>query len=358
MGLPNIQIIFKTLGTSAIARGNRGIVALILKDTLQAPLTNPIKMSDVSKIPDSLSAESKAEIQRAFIGYINPPQQVIAYIIAPDATDYTAAQTYLETIKWDYVAVPGIANTETTAFASWIKSCRDTKGLKVKAVLPHCVADHEGIINVDTDDIKVGTNTYTAAQYCGRIAGLIAGTPLTMAATYAPLPEVDDVPHHTIDEFDTLIDAGKFVLMNDGEKVKVARAVNSFTTVTDDKGEDFQKIKIVDIMDLINDDIKRTTADKYIGKVPNDYDDKCLLITAINAYLESLENSKLLDKNSDNSASIDIEAQKEYLEGNGIDTSTMKDQDIKEANTGSKVFLGGNVKILDAMEDMDLNLSM
>lgn len=358
MGLPNIEIIFKTLAISAIKRGDRGIVALILKDTLQAPLTNPIKMADVSKIPDSLSADNKAEIERAFIGYINPPKQVIAYVIAPDATDYTAAQTYLETIKWDYIAMPAIIQTEVTAFASWIKSCRDTKGLKVKAILPHCIADHEGIINFDTDDIKVGTDTYTAAQYCSRIAGIIAGTPLTMAATYAVLSEVDDVPHHTKDEFDALIDAGKLVLMNDGEKVKIARAVNSLTTLTTDKGEDFQKIKIVDIMDLIYGDIHSTTEDNYIGKVPNDYDHKCLLIIAINAYLETLANSNLLDKSSSNSVEIDLEAQKEYLAGKGTDVDSMKDQAIKEANTGSKVFLGGNVKILDAMEDMDLNLSL
>lgn len=355
MGLPNIQIIFKTLGISAIKRGERGIVALVLKDTV--PSTNPIVMNSVNDIPDTLSADNKEQIQLAFMGYVNPPKKVIAYVLPTEATDYTEAQNYLETIKFDYVVVPDIAAADTTNFATWVKSCRDTKDLKFKAVLPHTAADHEGIINFDTDDIKTASKTYDAAHYCSRIAGIHAGTPLYMSATFAPLPEVLDVPHHTKDEFDTMIDAGKLVLMNDGEKVKIARAVNSLVTTTADKGEDFKKIKIVDIMDQIHDDIKTTANDNYIGKYANNYDNKCILITAINAYLEELENENLLEKGQ-NSVSIDVEANKLYLESQGIDTSAMKDQEIKEANTGSNVFLTGKVSILDAMEDITLKLYM
>lgn len=357
MGLPNIEIIFKSVGATAIQRGERGIVALILKD--KVPSTNPIVMSSAADIPTTgLTADNLAEITRTWKGYINPPEKVIAYVIATDATDYAAAQNYLETIKFDYLAVPPIAAAETTAFASWVKSCRDSKSLKFKAVLPNTAGDHEGIINFATDNIVVGTNTFTAAQYCSRIAGMLAGTPLYMAATFAPLAEVDDVPHHTKAEFDTMIDGGALVLYNDGEKVKIARAVNSLTTLTGDKGSDFQKIKIVDILDQIYSDITKTANDSYIGKYANNYDNKVLLITAINAYLTSLVNSKLLDANEKNSIGIDSAANKAYLQEKSIDTSAMKDQELKEANTGSKVFLTGNIKPLDAMEDIDLNLYM
>ncbi|OPJ58441.1 phage tail sheath subtilisin-like domain-containing protein [Clostridium oryzae] len=355
MGLPNIEILFKTVASNAIERGDRGLVALILKDAAAATLTNPIKMTSIGDIPAALSDENKGHIERAFMGYQNPPKQVIAYVIAADAKDYTKAQTALEAIKWDYIAVPQITTDEVTAFAQWIKDCRDTKGLKVKAILPNCTADHEGIINFATDDVRVGDTTYTAAQYCSRIAGLIAGTPLSMSATYAVLPEVDDVPHHTKNEFDALVDAGKFVLMNDGEKVKAARAVNSLVTTTQSKGSDFKKIKIVDIMDLLYSDIRKTTEDNYIGKVANNYDNKCILITAINSYLQELENELLLDKGK-NDVGIDVDAQKAYLKAKGENVDSLKEQDIKEANTGSNVYLAGNIKILDAMEDLALNL--
>ncbi|MDP4147719.1 MAG: phage tail sheath subtilisin-like domain-containing protein [Bacillota bacterium] len=355
MGLPNVEIIFKQAASTAIQRGDRGVVALILKDTASA--NGSFIMNGVKDIPDSLSNDNKAEIKRAFLGNVNQPNKVIAYVLGTDATDYTAAQNYFETVKWDYIAVPDIKNEEVTAFAAWIKGCRDNKDLKVKAVLPHCTADHEGIINFDTDNIVAGTQSYSAAQYCSRIAGLLAGTPLSMSATYSVLSEVDDVPHYTKDQIDTMIDAGKFVLVNDGEKVKVGRAVNSLVTVSEVKGADFKKIKIVDIMDLIHSDIKGTIEDSYIGKVPNDYDHKCILLTGISAYFEQLEDDMLLDRGMNN-ITIDMDAQKEYLKGQGINADSMKDQEIKEANTGSYVFLSGNVKILDAMEDIELNLSI
>ena len=75
-----------------------------------------------------------------------------------------------------------------------VKTMRDSKRMKVKAVLPNIAADHEGIINFTTGDIVVGDKTYTAGQYCSRIAGILAGTPLNVSSTYFVLSEVDDVP--------------------------------------------------------------------------------------------------------------------------------------------------------------------
>ena len=359
MGLPSIEIIFKTLGITAIKRSSRGVVALILEDATHADVTNPIVMRGVNDIPKTLSADNQEQIELAFRGGVNPPKRVMAYVIAPGVegtpADYAAAQNYLETAQWDYLAVPQIAADKVNAMATWVKGLRDTKDIRVKAVLPDCKADHEGIINFTTDDIKVGAKTYTTAQYCARIAGILAGNPLTISSTFQVLPEVDDVPHWTRDEFDLAIDAGELVLMHDGAKVKIARGVNSLTTFTADKGEEFSKIKIVDILDLIHRDIKRTAEDHYIGKLPNDYNHKVLLFTAINAYLATLENEGLLDQRK-NRVDVDAEAHRRYLEGKGLDTEDMTLQDLREANTGSDVFLIGVVKPLDAMEDIKITL--
>lgn len=350
MPLPKISIIFKEVASTAIKRGERGIVALILKDDVN-PGANVLHTLD--DIPSGFSAANQEQIQLAFKGGVNPPRKVLAYVLPTSAADYSAAQTYLEGSVWNYLAVPGISSADATAMATWVIGLRDTKNLKVKAVLPNTAADHEGVINFATDSIEIGGVTYTAAQYCSRIAGILAGNPLSISATFQVLPEVDDVPHLTTSQFDTAIDAGKLVLMNDGEKVKIARAVNSLTTLTSNKGADFQKIKLVDIMDMIYSDIKKTTNDSYIGKIPNTYDNKCLLIMAIRAYYESLEDQQLLDRGK-NSVDIDIDAQKLYLQSIGVDTSSMSDQQIREANTRDKIFLAGPIKIVDAIEDFEL----
>ena len=156
---------------------------------------------------------------------------------------------------------------------------------------------------------------------------------------------------------DTAIDNGEFILMHDGKKVKVARGVTSLKTIGEGKNEIFKKIKIVEAIDMINQDIRTTAEDSYIGKYANSYDNKCLLITAIKGYFEQLENDGILAKGK-STVSIDLQAQENYLKAKGIDTESMNEQDIKEANTGSKVFIAANISILDAIEDIDIQIAI
>lgn len=346
MGLPNILIEFKSKASTAIKRGERGIVAIILVDETQGVT----KIEDITKIPDGLTPDNKAYVERCFLGGVSPVRSVL--LIVSDTVQN--GLKVLETQKFDYVVAPHNVDGEgATAVATFIKGLRDTKGIKVKAVLPNTKGDHEGIINFTTSDIVVGGNTFTAAQYCSRIAGLLAGTPLQQSATYYQLSEVDDVPKFTKEELDKKIDAGEFVIFHDGEKVKVARAVNSLTSVGATKSEDYKSIKIIDIMDLIYTDIKRTCEDNYIGKFANNYDNKCNLIVSIQAYLESLRNDELLDENI--STGIDMVAQTNYLKGKGEPVDDMSEQEIKEANTQTFVFLESRFKILNAIEDIQIN---
>jgi len=365
MPLPAINITFRQQGITAIRRSQRGIVALILEDTV--PATNPITILTPADIPAALSDFNKEQIELTLIGYQTPPKKVIAYIVpvgtVEDPVDYSAAQLYLEKIRWDYVAVPEIATADVTSFATWIKALRDTKKKKVKAVLPICPADHEGIINFATVKIETKLKDYTTAEYCARIAGLIAGTPLTIACTFAPLPEVTDCDKMSDEELSTAIDAGKFVLYNDGEKVKVARGVNSLVTTSEVKGESFKKIKIIEAMDLIHDDIKKTAEDSYLGKYSNSYDNKCLLISAILGYMEGLEIDGILDRGF-SEVGINLETQAAYLKSIGYETNDgrtvddMKDLEIKKANTRDKVFLYALIKILDAIEEINLPITI
>lgn len=149
----------------------------------------------------------------------------------------------------------------------------------------------------------------------------------------------------------------KLTLYNDGERVVIARGVNSLTTVTEVETADLQKIKINAIQDQIEGDIYSTINKSYIGNYSNSYDNKCLLITAIKGYLrglEATEGGKGWLKADSSTMEINVAKQKQYLESIGVDTSEMDEQAIKEANTGSHVFLKGTISILDAIEDVDI----
>ncbi|MBU3098744.1 phage tail sheath subtilisin-like domain-containing protein [Clostridium sp. DSM 17811] len=353
MGLPNIFISFKTAGTTAIVRGQRGTVALILKDSVHLGAT---VLTDPTDIPTNFSTYNLEQINLAYKGGVQVPKKLIIYVQPVASTNYTEGEKYLEGTKFDYVAIPSITSADALLVATWIKNLRDNKDIKSKAVLPIVSGDHEGVINYATNSTIVGTETYTATDYCGRIAGVLAGTPLQMSATYAVLTEVTDCPHLTTDEFNAQIALGQLLLINDGSKVKIARGVNSLQTTTLTKGDSFKKIKVVDIMDQINSDIKTTANDTYIGKVPNTYDNKILLISAILGYFDGLVTDQLVEKNP--IICIDVVAQTAYLKSNGVDVSVLTEQQIKEANTGDNVFIGGTIKIIDAMENIQLNISM
>lgn len=247
---------------------------------------------------------------------------------------------------------------------TWVKGIRKNSVRRPVAVLPKTAGDSRGVINFEvvnssaTDKIEVGEKQYTEAEYCSRIAGLLAGLDLRVSATYKPLTEVTAIPLVDSDEeVDTAIDAGKLTLYNDGERVVIARGVNSLTTVTEVETADLQKIKINAIQDQIEGDIYSTINKSYIGNYSNSYDNKCLLITAIKGYLrglEATEGGKGWLKADSSTMEINVAKQKQYLESIGVDTSEMDEQAIKEANTGSHVFLKGTISILDAIEDVDI----
>jgi hypothetical protein len=230
------------------------------------------------------------------------------------------------------------------------------KGRGIKAVVADAKGpDCEGIVNLCVDDLVLDDGAIDSRDYTVRVAGLLAALPLTRSATYADLAEV--VSCAAVEDQDKAVDEGKLIIVPGRDTYRLGRAVNSLTTLTVDKAAPFQKIKIVEGIDLIRTDITKSFESGYIGKVINDYDNKLLLVTAINAYIQTLEGD-VLDKTADNLCYVSLSGQKSYLQSQGTDTSDMSDVEILRANTGSQVFLEADLTFCDAMEDLTLRISM
>lgn len=452
MNQPSINITFSELGVTAIERGQRGIVAMILKSD-ETTSQGGFSFTKATEIPSTFDKDGAEQIRLAFIGYDNPPSKVVGFVLpatdyayttatttngdnpvtngwyelvgeeyalstdtiakagvtyyaenegeytavsdvnyatSPAAsgfyeivsgeyalsqdtypvegktyysrsstkvnvTDYTPAYGYLATTKFNYLVVPTASTDGTTAsIVAFIKDMRADYNL-VKAVLPNANADHEAIINVTTPQFIEGDTIYTTEQYCARIAGIIAGTGLTHSATFAPLNELDDCTRLSRGDADDAADKGQFVALWDGEKVKMGRAINSLVTTSQGKGTQFQKIRIVDAMDMIGTDIRKTCEDSYIGKYANTYSNKLSLIAAIGGYFDGLVLDTVIAGYDIN---IDIDANENYLKSRGIDTSDMSDDELKRANTGSHVFLVATLSMVDAIEDITLPITI
>jgi hypothetical protein len=343
MGLPIIDISFKQLAKSAVIRSQRGIVALILKDTAKASLT----VFDEGDIPSNLTEANQGLIKDVLKG---SPNKIELFVLGT-GTNISEALTYFEGIEFNLMCMPSAETSDVTAIKTFIKKMNDVVKYKCDAILVNEKADSEAIINYTAKNIVVGGKSVTTANHSARIAGLIEGTPLHQSITFATLSDVDSIENLTKEQADTRIDNGELILVREMGKVRVARGVNSLTTLTDTKGNAFQKIKLRKILNLIHNDLRRVIVEKYIGKVPNNYDNKCVLITEIKNYLDELATEQLIEKV--NTVGIDLIAQKKWLKDNtNLDVNAMTEQEIKEANTQSNVFIAISLKVVDAMEDI------
>lgn len=372
LGLPSITVKFKSVGITAIERSQRGIVALLLKEKKVESAEgkpgnedlfagSPYTIYTTTDIPDGLKDFNQDQIELALMGYQTSPRHILVYVQDDAEADYNDALVELEHARWDYLVIPEIKDEEVQKIASWIKGMRTVKDKMVKAVLPNSPGDFEGVINFTNTEIATKAKKYKTAEYCSRIAGIICGTPMTISCTFAPLPEVIACDKYETDKMNDKIGAGELFVMFDGSKFKIARGVNSFVTTIEGKGDQFKKIKLIDLMDMIHDDIKNTTSESYIGKYANSYDNKCLLISAIQGYYMQLELDGLLEKNQ-NDCYLDLEETKAWILSNGKkkkeELAVMKTQAIKEFNTGDNVFLASEISALDAIENLKLGIKI
>lgn len=354
LGLPIFSLIFRGKAVSAIARSARGIVAIILTDS-----TDSGKVLNIYKKVDEVDFENWSEQNYNYLKLVfaGAPSKVIAIRRAENAEGYNAQLKKLKDLKWNYLTIPGLGTADVTTISAWIKQYRNDERKTFKAVLAHCAGDHEGIINLTTENLNstiTGTKL-TAAEYCARIAGVLAGLSLARSSTSYVLDDISEA--ETPDDPNDRINAGELIIVFDGKKYKIGRGVNSLVTFTTEKTEDVRFIKIVEGMDLYADDIRETYEDNYVGKIINDYDGKQMFVAAIGAYHKGLLGN-VLDKSFDNTAAIDIDAQRAYLESKGTDTSEMDDIAVAKANTGVKVFITSNIKFVNAMEDLNMNVNM
>lgn len=356
MGLPEIIIEFKSKAVTAMKRSALGIVTLILRDTTNKVLTSNVQVyKSIEDIkPGDWSEKNIDYIKKTLLG---TPSKIIAIRMTNDESDTLPNILKLAgSRRFNYLAMPEATAQEAEDIASWIKSKRTKERKTFKAVLPNQAADSAGVINFTTGDIQVGERTYTTAEYTPRIAGILAGLPFTQSSTYFVLPEVDSITETETPNED--IDDGQLILINDGEKIKIGRGVNSLVTITSDMKQDYKKIKITEIMDMIHDDIYSTFENFYVGKVSNIYDNQVLFITSVGAYFKGLAGAEILDPKAQNFAEVDVEAQRLAWESIGTDTTDWNDQKVKEMSFGSNVFLGGGAKPVDAMEDLKFKIAM
>lgn len=358
IGLPSLTITFQKAAQAVANRSKKGYVGVFVRD---AEAQGVHQLTSAALIPSELGVDNQDYLTRAFAGTDRgQPSKVVAVVIAPgteDTTALTAGLKLIENQSLDYIAPPPDATEEEkTLLETWVKERRKNYFTeKLVEANPAAPPDDMGIISFKETDsaIAAGKTTYTAAQYASRIAGALAGIPMGMSCTYASLEELTAVTPRSEEEQKTAINEGNLILIHDGQVAKIGRGVNSLTTIPVTGNADWSKIKICEGLDLITYYLRTTIQNEYLGRFQNTYDNKCLLLTAIREYFTYLEGVGLLNP-GESWAEIDVEAQERWLKAQGVETADLTEQQIKEYQTGSWVFIKCGGRLVDAQEDFQI----
>ncbi len=355
MGLPQTIITFQALAETLVRRTQNGVVAILLEDDA-APKTL-YEYTDYEQVGSEFSTSNKKYLKMVFQGN---PRKVYAAKIGTTTPALTDALKTLTNRNWDYLTYPAAEASDNTAMVSWLKTQRDTNKKTYKLVAGKLTSpDHEGIINFTSEEITVGLDEWTPEQFTARIAGIIAGIGTESSTTNYEISEINSFKDLADDTArNTAINNGELILYNNGERIVIARGVNSLQTIGTGKNESFKKIRIIEIIDTIHDDIEDVIGQEYKGKVLNTYNNKLLLVAAINTYLSTLVKEDVLDSNFTNVCEIDLEAQRKYLQAIGVKVDALSNEEILKYNTNDQVFLMCKIKTVDAMEDFTIRIFM
>jgi len=179
----------------------------------------------------------------------------------PDASH----QTFLDKVEsYAFNVLACLSENSTTKglYANFTKRMRDEVGVKFQCVVHKYAADYEGVISVENGD-----NTDLVYWAAGAAAGCAVNRSNSNKVYDG---EFDVDTNYTQLQLEEALGAGKFIFHKVGSTVRVLDDINTFISVTQDKGENFSNNQVLRVLDQIAKDIAALFNDKYIGQIPND----------------------------------------------------------------------------------------
>lgn len=300
---PGIYINFVQAAVAQITGGARGVVGMPIFTYTGTAEAGKFYTIEGEKEAKAIFGSAGAEpILRVLSG---GAKEVLAYA-APTAEtpDYTTIRDEYEAREFNVFVYPAeVESTEQDAAKAWTKRNKD-EGKHFLFVVGGTATEDQDVtvgnarsvrlkddyvINLINGVILADGTELHSGLYASYIAGLIAGTAINKAITYTELPVVDVNKRFKNSEIESALTSGSLVLVNDGRKVKIEQGV-----VTNSDASKRGKIRAIRARQAVATDIAYTATDNYIGKLDNNADGQATLISAVKAYLETLEKENVL----------------------------------------------------------------
>jgi len=203
-------------------------------------------------------------------------------------------QDFLNKIESYNFNTLGCLSKETeiiTLYIAYTKRLREEQGVKFQTVVYNNQANYEGIVNLKNSTVEEDTGLIYW------VTGIIAGCNINASNTNRKYDgEYTVNSNYTQVELEECIKKGELVLHKVGDEERVLVDINSLTSITNEKGEDFKSNQTIRVLDQVATDIANIFNKRYLGKIQNNESGRVTLwndiVTLFKKYatLQAIEN--------------------------------------------------------------------
>ena len=251
------------------------------------------------------------------------------------AADHSAFLTLLESYIFDIVVYDGTDATVAAAYAAFAKRMSERVGYKCQCVLAGSGYNSEWAIQIANGVTLADGTALTAQQATWWVGGAEAGAQYNQSLTYAQYPGAASAnPKMTEAQLEAAVQAGQLAFTDTFGVVRICTDINSLTTFTVDKGEEYHKNRVMRVLNQLCNDIYRYFSLNFIGKVDNNAAGRSLLRGWIVGYLQEMQAN------------------------NGIQNFTADDVTVEQGSTVDAVVINIVIAPVDAVEKVYVSVTV
>lgn len=214
-------------------------------------------------------------------------------LVSVTGTQHQEFLDLLESYSFNVVGCTAKDSIIQKLYINWTKRMRDEVGVKFQCVVYREAADYEGVINLQNKVSDDGAPENVLVYW---LTGAEAS-----CAVNATLTNTKYDGEYTIDtkytqsQLEAGIKAGQLLFHNNAGEPYVLTDINSLTTITVEKNDDFTSNQVIRVLDQIGNDIAMLFNTKHLGHTRNIESGREALWKDIVAHHQELERIQALE---------------------------------------------------------------
>ena len=233
--------------------------------------------------------------------------------LAVTGSEYQAALDAFEAYSFNILGCLATDDTIKDTFAAYTKRLRDENGVKFQSVLYKRESGRPRGRGYRWKTRYLTPEHSQARWYAGSQARSQEPRSAKVQRICSTTVKYSPAVGYKQSELEAALGGGKFMLHSVGKNVRVLRDINTLTTYTQDKGENFANNQTIRVIDQIANDIAGIFNTKYLGLKPNDGDSRISFWNDIVTHHRELETLGAIEDFSADNVTISQGADKKSV---------------------------------------------